>query len=767
MRPVTAATYLLAITFMLGLPLLSSGIAWTVEQYQIISGTDVPVLLWPAFQLALLTCGSIVTLVMSGVGRHPSAKAANRLWWASLLLVLLLTPVRFVPATEPELAALLQTAMCVLAFLLFAWWLPKAAVSPAGVSWHWAAAFGLVLLLPWLATGAFGSPLETMLNFLACLALAVAAGRPLALYSEQVMVNELRLGARLHVSLVAGAFLAMVAGGFAVNGGQLALVIALPAAALLLTLPPFTASRRALTPVLTLAAFGPSALVDAEEVTFALYGAGETMAWLPDTVFSAVSLGIMSTFVLALLYRLLGPRLWCFGRPVAVLTLMLAVTVYFGTGQPGFFGERLFVVLKDQATVELIRPPHGEPKAPYVYSRLTAFTSERQASLTSALARLRVPYRSYYLQNAIEVDAGPLTRWWLQGRPDVDRVLPSPRLRPLSETPTPAAGRDQRRATVEWNITMIGAPRVWQELGVTGKGIVVGHADSGVDVKHPQLAASYRGATGGDDYNWLNPWSGTSSPRDIDGHGTHTLGTVVGADGLGVAPGAQWFACSNLERNVGNPALYLDCLQFMLAPYPQGGDPARDGDPMRAAHVVNNSWLCPPVEGCDASALQLAAMALREAGVFMVASAGNEGPYCGSLRLPLAIYDEVFSVGSVDSGGKISYFSSRGPVGADGSGPHKPDIMAPGSDVLSAAPNATYARDSGTSMAAPHVAGVVALMWSANPVLIGDVERTEDILRQTATLTGAPFDTCDASPAARATGIVNAYEAVLLAQQMK
>jgi subtilisin family serine protease len=175
-------------------------------------------------------------------------------------------------------------------------------------------------------------------------------------------------------------------------------------------------------------------------------------------------------------------------------------------------------------------------------------------------------------------------------------------------------------------------------------------------------------------------------------------------------------------------------MQFMLAPYPQGGDPFHDGDPTRSAHVLNNSWGCPEAEeGCDPASLHPAVRALRAAGIFVVVSAGNDGPACNTVADPLSIYDEVFSVGAVDKNNDLAIFSSTGPVTADGSGRIKPDIVAPGVQVLSAYPNNSYARVDGTSMAGPHVAGVVALMWSANPNLIGDIDRTEQILVETAT----------------------------------
>ena len=240
------------------------------------------------------------------------------------------------------------------------------------------------------------------------------------------------------------------------------------------------------------------------------------------------------------------------------------------------------------------------------------------------------------------------------------------------------------------------------------------------------------GSNGDNDYAWFDPWSHTPAPVDYGGHGTHTLASVLG-NSTGVAPDATWIACANLQRNLGNPALYLDCLQFMLAPFPIGGDPLRDGDPLRSAHVLNNSWGCPQQhEGCDPASLQPAVDALRAAGIFVVASAGNDGPRCSTITDPIAIYDGAFSVGAVDEERNLAAFSSTGPVTVDGSGRVKPDIAAPGVDVWSAWPGDQYAMHSGTSMAGPHVAGVVALLWSANPGLIGDIERTEQILRETA-----------------------------------
>jgi subtilisin family serine protease len=209
-------------------------------------------------------------------------------------------------------------------------------------------------------------------------------------------------------------------------------------------------------------------------------------------------------------------------------------------------------------------------------------------------------------------------------------------------------------------------------------------------------------------------------------------------------------------------------MQFMLAPYPLGGDPFTDGDPLLSAHILNNSWGCPPLEGCDPDSLLPGVRALRAAGIFVAVSAGNEGTAgCESVSHPLAIYNEVFSVGAIDELGRLADFSSLGPVTVDGSGRIKPDIVAPGVDILSAFPNSTYQRLDGTSMAGPHLAGAVALIWSANPALIGQIDRTEEILIETAQPFAGSLPPCvdDAQPPNNAVGygIVDAYAAVEMA----
>lgn len=246
-----------------------------------------------------------------------------------------------------------------------------------------------------------------------------------------------------------------------------------------------------------------------------------------------------------------------------------------------------------------------EERRAWVYETLVAEADTSQAGLVAWLDERGIPYTRYYLTNRIEVGGSAIARWQIERRSDVAKVLYNPTLRPLETLPaaTPATGGPPSELT--WGLESIGVPKVWKEFGARGAGVVVGQSDSGVDPIHPALADGYRGTVmGTDDYNWLDPWFDKPQPYDPTGHGTHTLGTAVGDNLVGVAPDAIWLGCINLARAFGNVANYLDCMQFMLAPHPCGGDPLRDWRPDLAADVSNNSWGCTErIEGCDQETL--------------------------------------------------------------------------------------------------------------------------------------------------------------------
>ncbi len=400
-----------------------------------------------------------------------------------------------------------------------------------------------------------------------------------------------------------------------------------------------------------------------------------------------------------------------------------------------------------------------EARLRYVYDALRETAQRSQAPLRAQLDGASVDYRSFYVVNmlAVKGDRDLVTR--LAIRPDVARIAANPRVRLPLPTPHPY-GREPRRgytssilttsgeASVEWNVARISADDVWA-LGYTGQSIVVAGQDTGYAWDHPALISQYRGyngVTATHDYNWhdaihtnthgYNPCGiDSTEPCDDNGHGTHTMGTIVGDDGgsnqIGVAPGARWIGCRNMDHGWGAPAPYAECFEFFLAPYPGGGDPVSDGGPSLAPHVINNSWTCPISEGCAWDTLQAVVENVRTAGIVVVASAGNSGPGCGTVQDPPAIYDAAFSVGASSSSDGIASFSSRGPVMVDLSGRLKPDVTAPGVGVRSSVPGGGYGWKSGTSMAGPHVAGTVALLWSAAPYLIGDVDGTEWVIAQT------------------------------------
>jgi hypothetical protein len=424
----------------------------------------------------------------------------------------------------------------------------------------------------------------------------------------------------------------------------------------------------------------------------------------------------------------------------AVLLWTVISVVYLTQGAPGFHPDGFLIFFQPQADLSqasTIADPLA--RRDWVYKTLVATAESSQAPLRAELDRLSIPYRSHYLINAIEVQSHPGLRRSIARQPGVASVLFQPGVRPYPYSFQLPNVDTTGPSGVEWNIHQVGGDRVW-ELGYTGQGVVVGNADTGVAWDHPALKAAYLGwdATGGGsvshDFHWYDPWDGSAQPSDDSGHGTHTTGIMVGQDGenrIGMAPGARWIACRNMRHGIGNPGAYLSCMEFLLAPFPIGGDPIRDGDPAQGAQVVNNSWGCPPEEGCQANTLRLAVDGLRAAGQMMVVSAGNDGPACGTVQDPPAVYSATLGVGATDEAEQIASFSSRGPVTVDGSDRAKPDSVAPGVNIRSAVPNG-YASLSGTSMAGPHVAGVVALLWSADPSLIGDTQRTEEILLQTA-----------------------------------
>jgi subtilisin family serine protease len=382
-------------------------------------------------------------------------------------------------------------------------------------------------------------------------------------------------------------------------------------------------------------------------------------------------------------------------------------------------------------------------KGSFVHGELMRSAAAAQGPVREWLKSHGVSYRAFHIVNALLIKGDRKLMDTLAARDDVERIEGNPEIRNIMPLPEAAPSIVTSTTGIEWNVSQVGAPELWA-LGITGEGIVIGGSDTGYLWTHTALKGKYRGWNGSSadhNYNWhdaIHSGGGvcgadSSEPCDDYGHGTHTMGIAVGDDGgtnqIGVAPGAKWIGCRNMDQGTGSPATYLECFEFFLAPYPVGGTPAQ-GDPSKAPDLTTNSWSCPVTEGCSSLTLETAVNNMKAAGIMTVVSAGNTGPSCGSMTTPPAIYGSAYTVGSTNSNYTLSSFSSRGPAGTTSL--VKPDIVAPGTSVRSASADGSYTYMSGTSMAAPLVAGGVALIWSAAPALKNNQDATVALLSASA-----------------------------------
>ncbi|RQM27402.1 hypothetical protein B5M09_012357, partial [Aphanomyces astaci] len=221
------------------------------------------------------------------------------------------------------------------------------------------------------------------------------------------------------------------------------------------------------------------------------------------------------------------------------------------------------------------------------------------------------------------------------------------------------------RAANEWGIDLIGAPAVWAN-GNRGDGIVVGIIDGGAIHTHHDLKGNWRST-----YGWFDPTDKSPTPIDIDGHGTHVTGSAVGQNGIGVAPGATWIACLGCTNRICPEAAIMGCVQWMLCPTDVTG---KNPKCELAPDVINNSW------GFNVSttAYQSVIDAWRAADIIPVFANGNYGPKCS---ITPTDFKNIIAVGELGFDDKLSTKSSRGPT-ADGR--IKPDVSAPGTEILSA-----------------------------------------------------------------------------------
>lgn len=441
----------------------------------------------------------------------------------------------------------------------------------------------------------------------------------------------------------------------------------------------------------------------------------------------------------------------------------------------------VLVVLRQRADIAGLDRNLHAAKAPLarrhqmVVGALRATAEGSQGPLVADLDRLASPanksparvagYTPHWIVNAIVVRATVAAVRELALREDVEVVeanLEVELIEPVSvktDVPRPVADKS---GYVPPGVIAVGARRVWNELGITGAGTIVANMDSGVDGEHPALAARWQGKFAPVRSAWRDI-AGTGAryfPADFHGHGTHVMGTITGAtafDTLGVAPGAHWIANNAVfSAFEGYDNKIISGFEFTADP---DGNPATHDD---VPDVMHNSWGVRVGDGyiaCD-SRWWDAIDHCEAAGVVVTFSAGNEGPAPMTLRSPgdrATSPTSCFTVGSTakETPFGISDFSSRGPSACGGPNAIKPEVMAPGDDIYSSLPGGGYGYMSGTSMAGPHVAGVVALMREAAPDL--DVTAIKEILMATAVDLGAPGE-----DNAYGWGFVDAYAAVSL-----
>ncbi|MEO0239657.1 MAG: S8 family serine peptidase [candidate division WOR-3 bacterium] len=347
---------------------------------------------------------------------------------------------------------------------------------------------------------------------------------------------------------------------------------------------------------------------------------------------------------------------------------------------------------------------------------LKSFAKESQSEILKALEQNygdKIKTLSpYWIFNGFYIVATKDVIEWIAERDDVEYLIDNFVIK-LEKT-TPSSEKVETKSPT-WNITKVKADSCWM-AGYDGSGIIIGHLDSGVDITHPALSGKYLGY-------WFDAVNGQSQPYDDNGHGTHTMGTILGGDGLGsfandigVAPGAKFVACKIFNSQGSGYADWIhNGFQKILEWKAQGVN----------IKVVSNSW-----GSTDYTSTEFwnDVVNWRNNGIIPVFAAGNSGPNSATVNTP-GSFPNVIAVGAVDNNDYIASFSSRGP--APNQSPWnntaywprsdwnfiKPNISAPGVSVPSSVPGGGYQSMDGTSMATPHVAGAVAILLQRNPNL--------------------------------------------------
>lgn len=434
---------------------------------------------------------------------------------------------------------------------------------------------------------------------------------------------------------------------------------------------------------------------------------------------------------------------------------------------------RGFIILADQVDLMQLDQRLYDEKASLqqrayeVISALQQKASETQEAILPYFeiehaSRNIYSYKSYWIFNGFLIEARPQVYYELIKRTDIAYMDLDAELEYHEPVETKIV--DSKSPGVELGVQLIKAPLLWK-MGITGAGSIVMGDDTGVYYTHEALNDQWHGNFVPDSQAWFDPYEGSVLPEDCMGHGTHTMGTMCGVspdgDTIGVAPDAHWIASKSL-CDVSNTSDHVDSWQWALDP---DGNPATQDD---MPDVICNSWQDPDIDDeCGGVYVNLM-NAMEAAGIAIVFSAGNQGPNTSTITPPHNINTNIvnaFTTGAIDgalyNGGSydpIADFSSRGPSNCGGTGSLliKPEVSAPGVDVLSAwyLHNQNYRLSSGTSMAAPHIAGAVALLRQYAPQLTG--KQILEAIYLSATDLGINGEDNNYG-----TGLINVYDALL------
>lgn len=387
---------------------------------------------------------------------------------------------------------------------------------------------------------------------------------------------------------------------------------------------------------------------------------------------------------------------------------------------------RAMVIMKDRADIRKLGKGRYKEKA----NLLKEVAQRSQANIIRFLETYKdqvITYKSYWVSNVLYVYASSDLIREIAAFPEVLMVKEVGVWQILGKPSTKFKLNMQARdKTVEWNIEKIKADSVWEYYGYSGDGVNVGILDTGIDPSHPALAGNFSG-------HFYDAINGNNQAYDDHGHGTHVAGTIAGGDGpgsfsddIGVAYKALLSSCKAFDaQGSGSDTSILDCSQWFVSLKADSGVDIR---------IISNSW---GGSGGETWMWSDIWNNWRGMDIIPVFAAGNSGPGSETVGSP-GDYPIVIGVGATDINDNVADFSSRGPAPDTGlysdttywSRPDwnyiKPDISAPGAGIRSSVPGGSYETWDGTSMATPHVSGVIALMLEKNPNL--DYESIYEIL---------------------------------------